>query len=112
MSFSSDILTWTHGNLETAKRWSMLRKHKKRSITWRSAEPAEYEWFKTQPNIEALGDFLYVAPDEDDLWLLIERTWHGWPDPPRFACLAFDVSGKLIVGGDFEVVPATWTLPE
>ena len=78
-----------------------------------ATNPEEHAWLKTQPELETLGDFLWLAPDiEDELWLLIERVWNGFPDPPKYAFLAFDLGGALMIAKDFDHLPTGWTLPE
>jgi hypothetical protein len=44
-------------------------------------------------------------------WFVIDRMWHGFPDPPEFAFMAFDASGKIISGHDFDDWPASWIKP-
>jgi hypothetical protein len=80
---------------------------------WRQASPEEQNWLKTQPELETLGDFLFLAPGiEDELWFLIERIWHGFPDPPKYAFLAYDLNGQLIVAKDVDRLPGAWILQE
>ena len=99
----------THG----VRHWRGFRVRAKRATVWRQANPEEHSWFKAQPELETLGDFLLLAPDiKDELWLLIERVWNGFPDPPEYAFLAFDLDGQLIIAKDFDHLPRTWTLPE
>ena len=113
MNLPTKPLTWNTGLLSGVKHAFALQKRKRRRTVWQRATPEEYQWLKTQPQIEELGDFLFLAPAiEDELWLLVERTWHGFPDPPLYAFLAFDLEGKLIAGGDLDHLPRTWTLPK
>jgi len=103
-------LTLPHGRKLKCGR--AFRARKKRQVAWRNATPQERDWLKGQPELEPLGDFLLLAPSvEDELWLLIERIWNGWPDPPMYAFLAYDQDYRLILGKDFDVLPRTWTLP-
>jgi len=106
-------LSWDASLFSEIKRSLALSKRKGWKVVWRKAVPEEYDWLKAQPKIEELGDFLYLAPAiEGELWLLIERTYHGFPDPPAYAFLAFDKQGKLLAGGDFNHVPEGWDVPE
>ena len=113
MHLPTNTLTWNDTLLGGMKRELAMRKCKRRKTVWRKATPEDYKWFQAQPQIEELGDFLFLATDtEDELWLLIERFWNGWPDPPLYAFLVFDLEGNLIAGGDFHRLPSAWTLPE
>ena len=99
----------THG----VRHWRGFRVRAKRATVWRQASPEEHAWLKTQPELETLGDFLWLAPDiEDELWLLIERVWNGFPDPPKYAFLAFDLGGALMIAKDFDHLSTGWTLPD
>ena len=99
----------THG----FRHWREFHVRAKRVAAWRQANPEEHAWLKTQPELEALGDFLFLAPGiEDELWLLIERIWNGFPDPPEYAFLAYDLGGGLIIAKDFDYLPRAWTLPK
>ena len=99
--------------LRGVRYWGGFRMRAKRATAWQQASPAELEWLKGQPVLERLGDFLFLAPTvEDELWLLVERTWNGFPDPPKFAFLAYDLGDELILAKDFYHLPARWTLPE
>ena len=90
-----------------------FRERTARAAAWRGASPAEYGWLKTQPELEQFGEFLFLASDiEDELWLLIERTWHGFPDPPQYAFFAFGADDKLIVGMDLDDLPEAWVMPD
>lgn len=44
-------------------------------------------------------------------WFVIDRMWHGFPDPPEFAFLAFDADGTIISGHDFSDWPPVWIKP-
>ena len=99
----------THG----FRHWREFRVRAKRPTVWRQANPEEHSWFKAQPELETLGDFLLLAPEiKDELWLLIERIWNGLPDPPLYAFLAFDLEGNLLADGDLDRLPKAWTLPD
>jgi|GEM_PF-3256755 len=90
-----------------------FRERTTRAAAWRGAGAAEYGWLKKQPELEPFGDFLFVANDiEDELWLLIERTWHGFPDPLQYAFFAFGADDRLIVAKDLSELPEAWAMPD
>jgi hypothetical protein len=59
-------------------------------------------------------DAAFFATSEDEDLLLIENTWSGWPDPPRWG-LASRPSSELNHQwqrwGHFPDLPSAWTLP-
>ena len=90
-----------------------FRARTKTRAEWRISSPEEYQWLKDQPELERLGDFLFLAPAiEDELWLLIERMWNGLPDPPMYVFLAYGLNRQLITARDFDTLPKAWTLPD
>lgn len=84
-----------------------------RTVVWRiptEVEQKSFEWHRT---LKTYAEFLVAAADVgDESWILMERVWHGWPDPPRWIFIAFDPQGQHICGGDFDHIPANWTMPE
>ncbi|MEO9969298.1 MAG: hypothetical protein ABJG15_05635 [Hyphomonadaceae bacterium] len=108
----------SHLSLNVPVRHGLLSGHRfrsraKRKTKWRNATPEEHAWLKAQPDLDPLGDFLCLAPKiDDELWLLIERVWNGFPDPPKFAFVAYDKDLNLIVAKDFQHCPSRWSLPE
>jgi len=112
MTFPTEPLSLKSSLVRGVRHWRRFRVRAKRAVAWRNATPQERDWLKGQPELEPLGDFLLLAPSvEDELWLLIERIWNGWPDPSMYAFLAYDQDHRLILGKDFEVLPKAWTLP-
>jgi hypothetical protein len=43
----------------------------------------------------------------EELWVVIERDWHGYPDPPQFAILALN-AGERQWACDFDHWPSQW----
>lgn len=66
------------------------------------------EWF-------ASNEIEYCTTFEDEDYLLIRNTWHGFPDPPEWG-LASRPSGKTDDAwqgwGHFPTLPPAWTVPE
>jgi len=90
-----------------------VRLRKKTPVDWSAASKLHSEWHQSHGPLLEFGDFLiataHVGPE---WWLLIERAWFGYPDPPRFAYLAFSDDGKQVAAGDLDTVPQVWTFPK
>ena len=56
----------------------------------------------------------FATFDSEDL-LLIENTWSGWPDPPRYGLASRPTDqpdAQWTKWGNFREIPAKWTVPE
>lgn len=84
-----------------------------RTVVWRQPTDVEQKSFEGHRTLKIYAEFLVAAADvSDESWILMERVWHGWPDPPRWIFIAFDPQGREICAGDFDHIPANWTMPE
>jgi len=87
------------------------------SIDWSSID------FKNFPKDGVFGetkdwlmsvDAAFYANSSDEKLLLIDNTYFGWPDPPRWGLLsrlAGEAGSKWVHWGHFPDLPATWTIP-
>ena len=84
----------------------------KQPLIWLSPTDYPGDVYADFPALERFGDrcFAYKR-SEDEEWLIIDRCWHGWPDPPEFALLAFDSGKKIVTGYDFSDWPTAWIKP-
>ena len=41
-------------------------------------------------------------------WVVRDRMWFGWPDPPEFVAIAFD-GDEVWAAADFDNWPRKWT---
>ena len=58
----------------------------------------------------SFGDGLHAVADADGRsWVVTERDWFGWPDPPRFAVFAFEPNGSVWMAFDFNTWPHCWS---
>ena len=92
-----------------------LRANKRlaQAVTWRFPTVVEQKSFEVHQILKTYAEFLVAAADVgDESWVLMERVWHGWPDPPRWIFIAFDPQGRTVCGCDFDHIPTTWTMPE
>jgi hypothetical protein len=84
--------------------WSRRR----RAVTWRAPTEAEQREFEAHPVISRFGDPLPLVADVGtERWLVRERMWWGWPDPPRYVFFALE-GGRIFVAQDFNSWPAGW----
>ncbi len=52
-----------------------------------------------------------VATAEGETWLMGERLWFGFPDPPRFMVVFLDAESRVIAATDLDRLPRGWTIP-
>ncbi|MEL6978893.1 MAG: hypothetical protein AAGM38_09465 [Pseudomonadota bacterium] len=75
--------------------------------------PARWRW-GYDPRFEPYSDGIewIGRPSErrfaGELWLVGDRLWHGWPDPPEFAFWALGRDGDVRCAGDFDGWPRLW----
>jgi len=79
---------------------------------WRLPTATEQAAFKAHRHLSGLADALIAAADVDgESWILLERDWAGYPDPPRFAFLAYRPDGSTICEADLDDPSPLWRLP-
>ena len=84
-----------------------------RAVTWRLPTNAERDAFSTHRRLSQVADALIAAADVDgESWILCERDWSGFPDPPPFAFFAYQSDGTTICEADLEDPSSEWLLPE
>lgn len=84
--------------------WSRRR----RLVAWRAPSDAELREFDADPVIGRFGDQTRLVADVGaERWLVRDRLWWGWPDPPRYAF--FVLKGqRILVAADFNAWPTGW----
>ena len=79
-------------------------------IAWRQPTAQQARRWEAHPIVGRFGDLLAVATLDGRDWILRQRLWHGWPDPPEFAW--FVLEGDAIwAAADVDRWPAAWTKP-
>jgi hypothetical protein len=79
-----------------------------RAITWRVPSDAEQRKLDAHPIIGRFGNQTrFVADVGTERWLVRDRDWWGWPDPPRYAYFVLD-GDRLVVAADFNAWPVAW----
>ena len=92
-------------------RWLIrFRRAKAMSVTWRRPDADEARWWDARYG--PFADWVYAVTEVDGRrWVVLERTWHGWPDPPEYAWFALNADGSLWAARDFDWWPTAWTPP-
>lgn len=82
---------------------------RKIATTWRAPTAEERPAQNAHPVVGRFGDEAHaVAQVGGQQWIVRERDWYGWPDPPRY--VFFALRDKQIWGArDFNIWPRAWT---
>ena len=84
-----------------------------REVVWHKPGQTEVEFWKNHQQLSLFGDGLFALAEVDEqLWLVVDRIWHGFPDPPEFAFFAVKPNGVIWAGADFDTWPAPWIILE
>ncbi len=80
-------------------------------VTWRRPTPAEAARIEADPVMSRFGDTtVAVATVNGQNWVIGERDWWGWPDPPRYVFFALR-STVIEIARDLHVIPRAWIMP-
>jgi hypothetical protein len=89
-----------------------FRAAKRRAVAWRTPDDAECAHFAAHPLVGRFGDgTIAVATVDGRTWIVRERDWYGWPDPPQFVFFALEPGGSVWSARDFHEWPKAWTRP-
>jgi hypothetical protein len=89
-----------------------FRRCRRRAVTWRTPTADERAAIDGDPVIGRFGDdTVALAQVDGRRWIVRDRVWHGWPDPPQFAFFAVEPDGAIWAGADFDRWPAVWRRP-
>lgn len=93
--------------------WAGFMRRRRIAVAWQTPDAAAWALWRSDPRLDGFGDLVYaVARPAPERWLVVERDWFGWPDPPRFAFFALGSGGSIVCAQDFNVWPARWRAPE
>ena len=86
-----------------------LRQLRRQALSWRRPTVEEERRADTHPVIGRFGDGTHAVRDGDGRWFVVrDRMWHGWPDPPEFALFVLD-GDAIWCAADFDGWPGRWT---
>lgn len=96
-------------DVQSARRFNALARQ---PLVWLPSCAYAGDVYADFPIIEKFADFvLAYRQDEEGDCFILERVWHGWPDPPEFALVTFDRDKRIMCGHDFDAWPELWTKP-
>lgn len=89
-----------------------FRACRRRDIAWRIPNESEQAQWAGHPIAGRFGDdTLAVCECDGRSWVVRERIFHGWPDPPQFAFFAIERDGLVWCARDFTQWPPRWRKP-
>jgi hypothetical protein len=88
--------------------WRFQRR-RRRSVEWRIPTQVEARSIENDAVLGRFGDMTIAISEMDGRrWIVRERDWHGWPDPPRYVFFALDPNGAVWAARDFDWWPRAW----
>ncbi len=82
----------------------------RRMVSWRHPDSEERARFGGV--VEMFADALdAIATSEGETWLMGERLWFGFPDPPRYMVVFLDAESRVIAATDLDRLPQGWMIP-
>ncbi|PAX08206.1 hypothetical protein CKY28_11590 [Sphingomonas lenta] len=88
-----------------------FRRCRRTPVAWRDPTPAEMDFWEAHPIVGRFADSTYAVAEVDGRrWVVRDRLWFGWPDPPEFAWFVLD--GEAVwAAADFNDWPRAWKRP-
>lgn len=79
-----------------------------RPVMWRAPSDEERRVIDHHVILSRFGDTTLLVADVDaQRWIVRERDWWGWPDPPRYVFFALH-QGAIHAAADFDGWPSCW----
>lgn len=106
------------GDLIRDARWRIgFRRRRRLEAALRKPSPEERKRWDADPRFEPHTDGIEWLGERGgetgrETWLIGERLWHGWPDPPQWAFWALDETGAVVCAADFDDWPSAWRRDE
>ena len=83
----------------------------KTPASWRKPSREQDTEYERHPILGRFGDATVAVTVVDQRkWVVRERDWHGWPDPPRYAFFALGPDDTIWAASDFHQWPVGWTI--
>lgn len=84
---------------------------RKQTVTWRQPTAAERALYDQHSIVGRFGNTTHAIAEVDGrVWVLRDRDFYGWPDPPHWAFFVLDAAGAIWSATDCNVVPRCWSL--
>ncbi|WP_235919520.1 hypothetical protein [Aureimonas psammosilenae] len=93
-------------------RWARrFREARRLALPWRAPSAEDDRRIRAHPTMGRFADAVVALADwESRRWIVMERDWHGWPDPERY--VLFVLEGETIwLARDFDRWPSGWSRP-
>lgn len=88
-----------------------FRACRRQPIAWREPCDVERKAIDAHPIVGCFGDWTIGIADVDGRrWIVRDRDWFGWPDPPEYVFFALE-GDTIWAGADFHNWPRAWTRP-
>lgn len=95
-------------DIRFARRFARM---KRAEIDWREPTAGEEDEILADPMLGRFADDVTALGEyEDRACVVLERLWHGWPDPPRYVLFVVD-DGQVWAAADFDAWPSAWSEP-
>ena len=84
-----------------------VRKRRLRQTEW--ARPNDEEIRRYGMYADNRADFFHgIAHVGEATWLIYERAWAGYPDPPLYVCVFLAADDTVIAASDCNTLPSKW----
>lgn len=90
-----------------------FRRCRRQAVDWRLPGDEERRILDGDPVLGRFGDMTQLVADVGaQRWIVRDRDWFGWPDPPEYVFFALEGT-TIYVARDFNGWPPAWgTTPE
>lgn len=96
-------------DIRFARRFARM---KRAAIAWREPTAGEEAEILADPMLGRFADDVTALGEyEGRACVVMERLWHGWPDPPRYVLFVVE-DGKAWAAADFDTWPPAWNDPD
>ncbi|WOS64693.1 hypothetical protein [Sinorhizobium fredii] len=88
-----------------------FRRSRRVPVPWRRPRTTDRDWIERHTQMRRFGDTtVAVAWLDGRRWIVKERFWFGWPDPPRYVMFVLE-SETVWMAKDFNRWPPQWRKP-
>lgn len=96
---------------EELRWWRRFRRARRSPLSWRAPGVEENREILTHPTMKRFADAaVALAEWEGRRWIVLERDWHGWPDPERYVLFVLE-NEEVWLAWDFAQWPDAWGEP-
>lgn len=97
--------------IEDIRYYLRSRKCRQMQVRWRRPLPDEVATWHAHPLVNRFADdLLGLAEVDGRAWIVKDRMWSGWPDPPEYCFFVMD-GDQVWAVADFDRWPNDWMLP-